>query len=284
MLQVLFIPDFTPAWNTLQGMARDAMGRAPYYVVGLVVFGIAYVLSKRVRLLLVTGANRAHRGASFSVLVGRIGGAMVVLAGALVAATVIFPSFTPATLFSVLGFGGVAASFALRDILGNLLCGLMILASEPFRIGDRIEVKGFQGKVEDVQTRATTIRTRDGKRIVIPNTVVFNEPVEVVTAFSKRRLDASINLTGDDWDDDKERAIEAMKKVLEVEDSPEPAAFLLELKDTGATLGLRWWIDNESAEVESRSRDAVLSAVAKALRKPPAPEPSPIAAPAPSEV
>ncbi|BCM91320.1 putative MscS family protein.1 [Abditibacteriota bacterium] len=266
-----FIPDFSPAWNTLQGMARDATARAPYFLVALVIFGIAYLLSKRVRHLLISGANRAHRGASFSVLVGRIGSGLVIAGGALIAATIAFPAFTPATLVSVIGFGGVAASFALRDILGNLFCGLVILASEPFRIGDRIEVKGFQGEVEDVQTRATTIRTRDGKRVVIPNTVVFNEPVEVVTAFAKRRLDTSITLTDDDWDGAKARALEAMEEVPGVEEDPKPCAFILEWKDRNVVLGLRWWINTESTEGESQSLDAVLTAVAKALRNPPQP-------------
>lgn len=265
MFEVLFIPDFSPAWKTLQGMARDATARAPYYVVALVIFGIAYLISKRVRGLLMVGAQRTHRGANFSALVARLGGWAVLGAGALVATTIAFPSFTPATLVSVLGFGGVAAGFALRDILGNLFCGLVLLASEPFRIGDRIEVKGYQGEVEDVQTRATTIRTRDGKRIVIPNTIVFNEPVEVVTAFEKRRLETSITLNGNDWEDAKRRVLEAMRGVAGVEEDPKACAFILEWKDKSATLGLRWWIDNESIEVESASRDAVLNAVAKAL-------------------
>ena len=266
---MLFIPDFNPAWKTLQGMATDATARAPYYIVALLIFGIAYLISNRVRSLLALGADRTHRGANFSALVARIGGWAVIAVGALVAATIAFPSFTPATVVSVLGFGGVAAGFALRDILGNLLCGLVLLASEPFRIGDRIEVKGYQGEVEDVQTRATTIRTRDGRRVVIPNTIVFNEPVQVVTAFDKRRLETSIPLSGDNWQGDKERALKAMQSVEGVESEPEPCAFILEWKDNGAVLGLRWWISKESTEVESASRDAVLNAVANALRTKP---------------
>ncbi len=248
-------------------MARDAIERAPYLLIALLVFGLAYVVSNRVRRLLVRGADRAKRGANFSALVSRLGAGAVLVGGALVAATIAFPSFTPATLISVVGFGGVAAGFALRDILGNLLCGLLILASEPFRIGDRIAVKGFEGEVEDVQTRATTIRTRDGKRVVVPNTLVFNEPVEVVTAFSKRRLDASIPIGGDNWEEVKASALEAMNSVEGIESEPPPCAFIQEWKDIGAVLGLRWWINNESAQVEAHSRDAVLVAIQRALRQ-----------------
>ncbi len=248
-------------------MARDAIERVPYFLVALLVLGLFSLASIRARRVLQRGADRAGRGASFSALVSRLGGGALFLAGALVASTIAFPAFTPATIFSVLGFGGVAAGFALRDILGNLLCGLVILASEPFRIGDRIAVKGFEGEVEDVQTRATTIRTRDGRRVVLPNTVVFNEPVEVVTAFSNRRLDASLPLGSTlDWQLAKTRALDAMRGVETVESEPLPQVFLLEVKDDNAVLGLRWWINNNSEEGEASSRDAVLMAVSQAIR------------------
>jgi small conductance mechanosensitive channel len=261
------IPDFSPAFKTLHAMAHDAIERAPYFLVALLVFGLFLLASTRARRVLQRSADRAGRGANFSALVARLGGGALLSAGALVALTVAFPSFTPATIFSVLGFGGVAAGFALRDILGNLLCGLVILASEPFRIGDRIAVKGFEGEVEDVQTRATTIRTRDGRRVVLPNTVVFNEPVEVVTAFSNRRLDASLPLSSTfDWQLAKTRALDAMMGVAGVESEPAPQAFLLEVKDGGATLGLRWWINNNLESSEASSRDAVLMAVSQAIR------------------
>lgn len=247
-------------------MARDAIERAPYFVVALLVFGLFVLASTRARRVLQRGADKAGRGANFSALVSRLGGGALLATGALVASTIAFPSFTPATIFSVLGFGGVAVGFALRDILGNLLCGLVILASEPFRIGDRIAVKGFEGEVEDVQTRATTIRTRDGRRVVLPNTVVFNEPVEVVTAFSNRRLDASLPLGLVDWQLAKTRALDAVRSVEGVESEPPPQTFLLEVKDAGAVLGLRWWINNNSETGEASSRDAVLLAVSQAIR------------------
>jgi len=263
------IPDFSPAFQTLHNMAHDAAMRTPYFVVALAVLGLFWFASNRARRVLRLGAQKAGRGTNFAALVSRLGGGLLLAAGALVAMTIAFPSFTPATVFSVLGFGGVAAGFALRDILGNLLCGLVILASEPFRIGDHIAVKGFEGEVEDVQTRATTIRTRDGRRVVVPNTLVFNEPVEVVTAFSHRRLEAQIPLAPMDWQAAKTRARAAMQTLESVEQTPEPQAFLLEIKDTGgATLALRWWIANNSEASESHSRDAVLLAVSSVLHFP----------------
>jgi small conductance mechanosensitive channel len=53
-------------------------------------------------------------------------------------------------------------------------------------MGDWITITGFEGKVEDIQTRATIISTLDGHRVVIPNAVLFTSPVVVAEAATKR--------------------------------------------------------------------------------------------------
>ena len=62
---------------------------------------------------------------------------------------------------------------------------------EPFRIGDWISITGLEGEVEDIQTRATVVRTSKGQRIVIPNAVVFTSPVIVGHATLKPQPEQS---------------------------------------------------------------------------------------------
>ena len=66
--------------------------------------------------------------------------------------------------------------------------GEQLQQERPFRIGDQIKYKGFEGTVEDIQTRATTIKTYDGCRVIIPNAELFTHAVTVNTAYDKRRL------------------------------------------------------------------------------------------------
>jgi small conductance mechanosensitive channel len=86
----------------------------------------------------------------------------------------------------MLGIGSVAIGFAFQNILQNFLAGILLLLQEPFQIGDWITITGLEGQVEDIQTRATVIRTADGNRIVIPNAVLFTNPVTVARAASKK--------------------------------------------------------------------------------------------------
>jgi small-conductance mechanosensitive channel len=73
----------------------------------------------------------------------------------------------------------VAIGFAFQNILQNFLAGILLLVQEPFAIGDFISVTGLEGTVDDIQTRATLITTAEGRRIVIPNALLFTNPVAV---------------------------------------------------------------------------------------------------------
>jgi small conductance mechanosensitive channel len=73
----------------------------------------------------------------------------------------------------------VAIGFAFQNILQNFLAGILLLLQEPFDLGDWISVTGIEGTVEDIQTRATIVATKDGNRVMIPNAVLFTSPVSV---------------------------------------------------------------------------------------------------------
>jgi small-conductance mechanosensitive channel len=80
--------------------------------------------------------------------------------------------------------------------LQNFLAGLLLLWAEPFRIGDEIKLDPYEGTVEEVQTRATIIKTYDGRRIVIPNADLFTHSVTINTALDNRRWEYDLNLKG----------------------------------------------------------------------------------------
>ncbi|MGB0652912.1 MAG: mechanosensitive ion channel family protein [Thermoplasmatota archaeon] len=70
-------------------------------------------------------------------------------------------------------------AFAAQDTLGNLFAGVFILLDQPFREGDRIEIKDEQtwGDVVHIGLRSTRIRTRDNRMVVVPNTLIGSNAV-----------------------------------------------------------------------------------------------------------
>ncbi len=79
-----------------------------------------------------------------------------------------------------LGLTGFAVSFALKDSISNLLSGMLILIYRPFKVGDTIKVKSFEGRVSTIDLRYTRLE-RDGEKILVPNSLLFTNPISILS-------------------------------------------------------------------------------------------------------
>jgi len=159
----------------------------------------------------------------------------------------------------------VAIGFAFQDIFQNLLAGILILLREPFRVGDEITSGDYTGTVEAIETRATFIRTYDGKRVIIPNADIYTDPVTVITAYHIVRSQYDVGIGyGDDIGTAKQIALDTMKGVEGVLSDPEPDVLTWDLAGSSVNLRVRWWSKPQRGEVV-HVRDRVLKSVAEAL-------------------
>jgi small conductance mechanosensitive channel len=83
-------------------------------------------------------------------------------------------------LVAGLGLTGFALGFALRDIISNLLAGVLILLYRPFRRGDRISVAGSEGTVREIDLRYTRLEGDDHAQLLVPNSILFTNSIKVV--------------------------------------------------------------------------------------------------------
>jgi small-conductance mechanosensitive channel len=90
-------------------------------------------------------------------------------------------------LVAGLGLTGFALGFALKDVLSNLLSGIMLLVYQPFSIGDQIKMGGYEGTIKTIRMRDTVVRSYDGRNIIIPNTKLITEVVVNNTTAKLRR-------------------------------------------------------------------------------------------------
>lgn len=248
------------AIDTVFDMANGFIAILPLILIGIVVFFIFWMLAKfAYRALL-----RKHNGGK-ALAYARLAYVGLLLVGFLVSVTIAFPSFTPAELLSILGVGGVAIGFAFKDIFQNLLAGILILIRAPFKVGDEISSGEFTGKVEEIETRATYIRTYDGRRVIVPNSIIYTEPVIVITAYDMLRSEYDVGIGyGDAIDEARSIALEAMKAQQGVLSDPAPDVLVWDLAGSSVNLRVRWWSDPKRGDVVVL-RDKVLQAVKEAL-------------------
>jgi small conductance mechanosensitive channel len=235
-------------------------------ILGIAVFLLFYGLSILVSRVIhrATPKYRPDLGVVFA----RLTGAGTILLGFLVAFSVVASSFQAGDVIKIL-ISGVAIGFAFQNMLQNFLAGLLLLWAEPFRLGDEIKVDNHEGVVEEIQTRATIIKTYDGRRIVIPNADLFSHSVTVNPALDIRRWQYELNLKNvTDLDQVKSFIVQTVKKVQGVPAGPGPWALVLDLGDADSNavkVRVLWWTRAPRQHQMLTSYDSVLSAIRQAL-------------------
>src|SRR5258706_688072 len=171
--------DLSNAWKSGTRIINFVISLLPNIILAVGIFVLFLIVASAVKSIARRVTQRRGRRQSLGLLLGQIAYIAMTVFGFLVAISAVAPSFHASDLISMLGIGSVAIGFAFQNILQNFLAGILLLLQEPFRIGDWITIAGFQGKVQDIQTRATVISAPEGQRIVIPNAVLFTNPLVV---------------------------------------------------------------------------------------------------------
>jgi small conductance mechanosensitive channel len=78
-------------------------------------------------------------------------------------------------LVTVVGVVGVGVGLALQGVLGNLMAGLTIIFTKPFRFGEYIEIAGVQGQVTSIELFTTTLLHADHSQVIVPNRKIVGE-------------------------------------------------------------------------------------------------------------
>jgi small conductance mechanosensitive channel len=250
--------------DKIQTWTESFQRALPNLVVASMIF-LAFVgLGWGVQRSLVRWGKRRDR-ANLGEVLGSFLKWVVILAGALVALVVIIPTFNPGDLVAGLGITSVAIGFAFKDILQNWLAGLLLLIRRPFLVGDEIVVNDFEGKVEWIETRATMIRTYDGRRVIIPNADVFTNAVTVNTAFPVRRSEYVVGIGyGDRIEEARTAVLAALADLEVVEHDPAPEVLVWELAGSSVNLKVRWWSESRRTNVV-HVQATVVEAIKKAL-------------------
>lgn len=142
------------------------------------------------------------------------------------------------------GFLGIVVGLAARQTLGSLIAGFVLMFSQPFTIGDWVEIGGHEGIVTNITVMNTRMKNFDGESIVMPNDQVSNEPIKNRSAQGHLRVRVDV---GVDYETDPEHAeevaLEAIGEAGHVSEAPSPQVIPKAFGDSAVILELRFWID-----------------------------------------
>jgi MscS family membrane protein len=119
-----------------------------------------------------------------------------------------------ATILAGLGIGGLALAIGARTTIMNIFGGVTVLITQPFKIGDRIMIEGYDGFVEKIGLSVTRIRTFiDNFIVTIPNRVFADSEVVNITEAQGTKVDLAIHIPVNTHPDTIQEILEYMKEL-----------------------------------------------------------------------
>lgn len=249
----------------LWGMWAGFVALVPNMVIALVILGITWVVSRLARRIVDRVTGKASIRESLKQLIHTVVSIGVWVVGLVIAATVVLPGLTPASLVAGLGVGTIAIGFAFQDFFQNFLAGILIMVRKKMRIGDIIECEGIIGRVEHVSLRETHVRKLSNELTIVPNSTLFKNPVEILTDGAQRRHEIIVGVS---YDTDLEQARDVIRAAMEgidvIDQDRRIDIFAREFNASSIDFLVRWWAGSKPYDMHD-SRDRVVRAIKAAL-------------------
>ena len=221
------------------------------FTAGLVIVLVLWVSGAIERKLLV---NATGHDLSLRKIAATLVRAVLLFVGLMVALTAVGIDLT--ALSVVGGAIGVGVGFGLQKIAANYISGFVILAERSLRIGDMVKLDTFEGRITDIRTRYTVIRSIGGREAIVPNETLITQRIENMSLADPRLLvQTTVQVPyGTDVRALQPKLRTAVLAVPRVIDDPAPNTLLSAFASDGMELTINFWIrDAENGQGNVRS-------------------------------
>lgn len=163
-----------------------------------------------------------------------------------------------APLIAGIGVAGLGVGFALQGVLSNVMAGLSIIFTKPYRVGEHISLLGVHGDVVTIDIFSTTLLHPDRSRVVIPNRKIVGEILHNFGTI--RQLSLSVGVS---YATDLNQALTIAKDLLarnpRVLKEPMAAVGISELGDSAITISVQPWVRiSDYAQAQGELNQAII--------------------------
>jgi small conductance mechanosensitive channel len=142
------------------------------------------------------------------------------------------------------GIVGIIAGFAFKDIASNMFSGLLLNIQKPFKDNDWVTLDGEYGLILKIGWITTSIKSISGQEIFVPNQLVYNSTFINYSTFSQRRIILKSGVSyGDDLDKVKKVALDEIKQIKALLQSPGPDFYFTDIGGYSYNFEVRFWIE-----------------------------------------
>ncbi|HZD60574.1 MAG TPA: mechanosensitive ion channel family protein [Anaerolineae bacterium] len=224
---------------------KSFLEKLPEIVLALITVFIFFIIARAIRKTVRKAMARTSTEGHVDILVSQIAYIGTLTVGIIIALISLDIELT--ALFTSLGVAGFAVGFAMKDILGNFLSGIILLTQRPFTIGDRVVIGDVEGIVTNIRIRDTQITTYDGRLVYIPNNTLSTSNIINLTAFPERRTDIDIGISyGSDIAKASKICLDAVSDINGVVKEPAAEVLVTGFADSAIMLQVRVWVDQKN--------------------------------------
>jgi small conductance mechanosensitive channel len=230
----------------------------PRVLTALIILAAGYFAGRWAARALGRTLNRMHLEPPVKMLIERIVRLFVFALFAIMALQNLGVELLP--LIAGLGVAGAGIALAMQGVLGNVVAGLTIIFSRPFRVGDYISIVKEEGEVLEISVFNTVLGHSDLSKVVIPNRKIVGE---ILHNYGRiRQLNAEVVIS---YEADVETALSAVREILErnpkVLRDPKAGINVAKLGDSGITIGINPWVSApDTGPATSEINQAVVAA------------------------
>ena len=247
--------------DQVQAMATGFVAALPSMAIALVILFLTWLVARFAVRFADMIVGRTDIRPSLRALIETLVKLGIWLVGLMIAAIVVMPGLTPASLIAGLGIGAVAIGFAFQDIFENFLAGVLIMVREKMRIGDVIECEGIKGKVTRITLRETHVAKLSGELTIVPNSILFKNPVEILTDDDERRHEVVVGVS---YDTNLDHAADVIRRAVAsaegVNHEKTVDIFAQEFNSSSVDFLVRWWAGS-TPRAGWETKDRVVRAV-----------------------
>lgn len=214
-------------------------------VFAIFVFFCALVLASFVKNIVVQKAISSAKyelNEELLVLLGRTVYFFIVTLGTVIAFRIVGIDFS-----TVLGFLAVGIGFAFKDLIANMIAGVVILTQKKIKIGDVIKINKEIGKIIEIDVRTTLLKSLDGVLLIVPNADLLTNTIENFTANTFRRICLQV---GVDYATPLAEAIQLTLQITKTNPNilqePAPQVIATEFGDSAIMLDIRFWVESQT--------------------------------------
>lgn len=244
----------------LEQWGRHLVLMLPNLFLALIILIITFYVAKLIRNGLDKVITRFSHSPALNNLISTLLYLAIIMVGFLLVLSVLKLDNVVVSLLAGVGIVGLALGFAFQDIAANFISGTIIAVQKPFGVGDMIETNDYFGVIERISLRTINIRKVTGELVMLPNKMVFENPVTNYSFHGIRRIDLDVGISyGEDLEQVQQIVIEALQDVKNRVKTRDIEVMYDAFAESSITFKARFWVTySRQFDYVSAKSDAII--------------------------